>query len=1139
MGSTVKYKSQQGAALLIFMLILVTAASYTLVRKLNAATKPYIRAQDTSRVLAEAKQALISYAVTYPDRINSNFGPGYLPCPDRDNNGIVGTGSPGGGACSSGGNTTIGRFPWVTLKSNELKDSSGQHLWYVLSDNYRNNPKLEPLNSETEGQLRIDIDADGDIDVADIDDVVAIIIAPLEPINNQNRDPSETNIALEINNYLEADNSDFDTDFVVSNLGNINDRLVYITRQELMEQVEKRVLGEVNQTLSNYFATYGAYPWLSSFSDPKTNEKRLINTHDGIDDQSGSAAEPLTDSSANFLQWGVANGDVVWNLTDGSYGTVTNVTATEITIGGGLNFGTDNDFDNNDGYFIDVTAAATAFTGTATAGSANLVLNDSSKDFSKLNVRVGDIVENITGGSSGIIEEVSSTQLTVKTLTGGVNTFNVGDSYQIRTSMGRATADTDANGLTLEDTSVDFTVMGIQVGDLIRNVTDDSYGRISSVAATRLTVSELLFGTDNTFAQNDYYAMPRFNSDSNARQGHLGLSEIAEPFKSELNFDWTTTANALDIVVTNSSILQNYIDTYAAAGSESFDDSVGTCIWLSANFVDCFASYKDFVNISGNLSSGSDTDIITDSSAEFNTDNVKRGDIAQNYDDETSVITGTVDAGKSGTATADTDANSLTLEDTNNNFINVNISIGATILNTTDNSSGTITSVLANQITVSSLTGGTDNSFEVGDTYTINGDPRLYDASADFSIYERYSYVIQNNTLEGDLGEGKIQGVISETIGTDILEAKSYVGEGTEPIIFRPGDSYQIYQPRQFVVESVSSETQLTTDNYTSATDPDFDNGEYYRVMPAANTQTARVDAEFESGGIAYLDDSSASFVDDGIELGDIVENDVGAFGEIVFLTNTRIGATLYGGSFQDFWVGAAYTVFYDYVYSREHTLRAKFSGNQGARAASEERVRDVCLGYNADCSTVSAAVNFSGNGGEALITINDYQEDEVTNVGTATFTPTNLSSGNLLVSNIDFGLSVTNSDIPAWVTNNDWHKLVYVAVSPGDAPGAVVNCAAAANCLTLNYVQPETPLNIETQTPLGTVRALVMLAGSETNKILDSNCAAQASTTQIRTNGTMNEYFESDNCDQDDMFQEETGADDYNDQVLILATSP
>ncbi len=282
---TVKYKSQHGAAMLIFMLLLVSAVSYALVSKLNNARKPYTRDLVTSRVLAEAKQVLMGYAITYPDKINANASPGYLPCPDLDNDGDA----EGGCALAGPTNRTIGRFPNETLNVSELKDASGQKLWYVLSDNFRNFAGLQPLNSDTPGQLNIDVNINGVIDVVadgDIDDIVAIILAPGEPVIGQNRDPSITDITVEISNYLEADNNDLDANFVTRDAtgdSNIfNDKLVTITRLELMTLVEKRVLTDVQNTINDYQATYAAYPWLSPFADPSVSTFRgTLNTVQG------------------------------------------------------------------------------------------------------------------------------------------------------------------------------------------------------------------------------------------------------------------------------------------------------------------------------------------------------------------------------------------------------------------------------------------------------------------------------------------------------------------------------------------------------------------------------------------------------------------------------------------------------------------------------------------------------------------------------------------------------------------------------------------------------------------------------------------------------------------------------------------
>lgn len=103
---------------------------------------------------------------------------------------------------------------------------------------------------------------------------MAVIIAPGEPVDGQVRDPNEIDITVEIDNYLEDDNNDLDVNYVTSANVEFNDRLAVITRQDLMEAVEKRVLGEVKQTLSSYQSNYGAYPWLSTFADSSSSAFR-------------------------------------------------------------------------------------------------------------------------------------------------------------------------------------------------------------------------------------------------------------------------------------------------------------------------------------------------------------------------------------------------------------------------------------------------------------------------------------------------------------------------------------------------------------------------------------------------------------------------------------------------------------------------------------------------------------------------------------------------------------------------------------------------------------------------------------------------------------------------------------------------
>ena len=244
---------QTGAVLLVILLVVLSVAACLFVHKLSAILILAAREYRTEASLNQARAALIGYAVSYPDKINPEFGPGYLPCPDRNNDGATDAGS-----CSLSGHTSIGRFPYKTLELERLSDGLGETLWYVVADNFRNNPKLEPLNSDTTGNLTVDA----------MDDIAAIILAPGAPLMSQERNIGP----ITVTNYLEGENADFDTVFTMHDTGVTNDRLALITRQELMLSVERRVLGEVSSRLRQYQTVYHAFPWLSPFVNPAISD---------------------------------------------------------------------------------------------------------------------------------------------------------------------------------------------------------------------------------------------------------------------------------------------------------------------------------------------------------------------------------------------------------------------------------------------------------------------------------------------------------------------------------------------------------------------------------------------------------------------------------------------------------------------------------------------------------------------------------------------------------------------------------------------------------------------------------------------------------------------------------------------------
>ena len=262
---------QEGAVLLLTMLVLLITASYVLVNKLNAAAAQAFRDEQTATTLARAKQVLIGYAASYPDRLtvtDADAGPGFLPCPDTDNDGSSEA------SCGPVSDTVeIGRLPWKTLDLDNTKDAGGETLWYAVSGDFRSNPKTTPLNSETQGQLFLD----------GVGGVVAVLFAPGPSFSGQNRASDNAP------DYLEGENGDDppDINFASVAAGEFNDQVLAITRAELMAAVEKRVLGEFARVYERYRSDPDqdpstpaptSYPWLSPYSNPKSPTKMFDGT---------------------------------------------------------------------------------------------------------------------------------------------------------------------------------------------------------------------------------------------------------------------------------------------------------------------------------------------------------------------------------------------------------------------------------------------------------------------------------------------------------------------------------------------------------------------------------------------------------------------------------------------------------------------------------------------------------------------------------------------------------------------------------------------------------------------------------------------------------------------------------------------
>ena len=1162
-------KKQSGAALLAFVLIILAGSAYLLTKKFNTNSSRYKSDQITNDSLNLAKVALIGWSLSHPDN------PGMLLFPDRNGDANY----DGNSDCTTGtvnNNLLLGRLPWYgqgspcispqTGLNLIVKDYYDEELWYAVSKNLvyesPNYPFVSPaLLNKTTDWITVR-DSNGNV----ISDRVAfVVISPGRALDGQDRSASAPAITNYLDNVTIAatgtpySNADYDQDFIIypnsettdDVTDHFNDQLVYVTIDEFIESIEKRAMNELGNLLTSYHSSNSAFPWLSAYADPKVNKPNIYGTAD-----SGSSSSLLIDSNKDFVELGVKQNDLIYNITDGSIGIVSaNPVQTDRVSVSNMVLGSENDFDQNDEYYVLRKETQSVLSGTMTSTtSSSTVLSDSSKDFTETEVDIGDILENITDGSAGVIVSITTNDLEVASLTGGTdNNFDNGDSYLIKSNFGIATNASESL-TTLQDSDKDFTNMGVQVGDLIWNTTDESIGRITTVSTNSLTVDQLYFGTDNKFEANDTYIIPKFNTVTDTRKGQLAFHEVGELFATDLDLDWSITVNSGDIAFdsgafsnansTYTDAFENYVKQYSSSGTASFtsNDNISNCIWSVAEVADCFGTFKDFVNVSGNLTShygyNGNRYRIIDSSADFDDidgDGIKRGDIAQNYDDEDYQTSGTVDAANSGTATADTDADGYTLEDTDNDFTKINMSIGDTIYNLTDGSKGTVTGFSTDQITVDELTDGTNNIFSSGDDYQIGDEPIFYDAAASpaFSSYERYSYLVQNQTLESELSESKIQGIVADVFDDYTLEAEAYDGEGTEDIQFRPNDAYRIYKPKQFVVESRMSSTTVQVDNYLDGTNPDFDTGERYRIMPASKSFSSSVETVNNTGSTDRFTDSDGDFINKGVEKGDIIENHANGFGEITDVTATQITTQLRGGWNNNFSTSNSFTIYYDYVFSRRHDWHVRIRGNDETKTSSNIRRRDVCIGYDSSCSSTSATT-FSDNNNATLLTVRDFQEDETTEVGRTVFTPSSSSSGSIKVSNIEYLLSEAAGDLPAWFIRNKWYQYFYIAYSSGgDIPTDNSACTAGTDCLELNI----TGLSSNQDN----IRAIIVYSGEELSNQLT-----------LRSAGSISAYFESENADEDNSpgetqlfdkldenFNPSGDPIDFNDKIRAAITCP
>ena len=291
---TARHLEQAGSTLILLLFFLLAGAGLLLERA-GAHLSAYPRDRATAAALALARDALMGYATGAEISISGTLGsakrPGDLPCPDMDDDGRGENASGcGNGTGSTGQHLRLGRLPWRDLGLPDLRDGSGERLWYAVSSRFKLRTRNGTvLNTDTPGTITLR-DALGQtvLDGA-ADGAVAVIIAPGPPLTRPTSVSDSTPYRqdraggpLDPINYLDLALGEDNANFLDGSSGNgfiagpvrdttgatvANDRLAWIAMDELAPRLERRAIAEVARCLRFYGQQNGdRYPWAAAGS---------------------------------------------------------------------------------------------------------------------------------------------------------------------------------------------------------------------------------------------------------------------------------------------------------------------------------------------------------------------------------------------------------------------------------------------------------------------------------------------------------------------------------------------------------------------------------------------------------------------------------------------------------------------------------------------------------------------------------------------------------------------------------------------------------------------------------------------------------------------------------------------------------
>jgi hypothetical protein len=462
-----------------------------------------------------------------------------------------------------------------------------------------------------------------------------------------------------------------------------------------------------------------------------------VSRFTGTDDTSAAAAT-MTDSTASFTVDALI-GLYIFNLTDGSFGVITDNTATVVTAT--LTGGTNNNWDSGDEYKI-VPCWAGSHQG---SNNANNLTDDAPNFNAQLHELAGQTIYNITDGSSAkIIDNFrdASGQLTVQTTLTGAHDGS-GNASEL--------TDSDA-GLTIDEFK----------GFTINNTTDGSSATITTHTATVVT-GTLAGGTDNDWDVSDVWTIQTLTggTDNDWDTDDLWIIEVSEAggFIVEGFSDTIHVGNA-DEEPYYCEGLPFITRRFAGAG-------VDTELIATVKKIESHPAIESTVT-----TADATGETLTDSTANFLTTDVGKPvlNITKGTRGFVRSVTSTTAlevTAASGTVTAEGfNATVLTDSAMTQYHIKADELAGLRVFNDTDGSVGTITSNTTTSITVSSLSGGTNNVFTFGDAYYVEG---LYpDTTAGWGSGDGYAIIGEQLVLydKGDYDLSTVSSSDACFIGT-------------------------------------------------------------------------------------------------------------------------------------------------------------------------------------------------------------------------------------------------------------------------------------------------------------------------------------------------------------------------------------